>query len=135
MVLVILALAVALVPPLFRAAVPSARLKAAAHDLAGSLRLVRTFAVSRGKAAELSLDPESAMYRFPASPRPRSLPRGVEVSSQAGRQRASRPAQLVFTFFPDGSSLGGTARLSAGEHAYVVEVDPVRGAVRVRPAG
>lgn len=134
-VLVILALAVGLTPPLFRAAVPSARLKAAAQDLAGSLRLVRNLAVSRGEAAQLALDPESRTYRFAAARRPRTLPAGVEVRAEPASRRSSDPAPLVFTFFADGSSLGGAARLSAGKQAYLVEVDPVRGSVSIRPAG
>lgn len=130
-VMVIVALLFAATPVLLQAALPSLRLQAASRDLAASLRLARSLAVSRGTAAEVRLDLERRRYRIPGLSKEHELPRGVSLRSTGATTPGGREAVLV-RFFPDGSSTGGRIELGAGDRAYVLEVDRVRGRARQR---
>jgi general secretion pathway protein H len=130
-VMVIVALVFASTPVLLQAALPSLRLQSASRDLAASLRLARSLAVSRGDVTEVRMDLERRRYRIPRLSREHELPRGVALRSTGGKDAEGREAVLV-RFFPDGSSSGGRIELRGGKSAYLLEVDPVRGRVRGR---
>jgi len=131
-VMVVVALVFAASPVLLQAALPSLRLQGASRDLAATLRLARSLAVSRGTVTEVRLDLERRRYRIPGLEKERDLARGVALRGAAAAPPEGGESVLA-RFFPDGSSTGARIELHAGgDRAYQIEVDPVRAQVRQR---
>lgn len=130
-VLVVLALLASLTPPLFQAAVPSVRLKAATRDLMATIRLARDLAVSRGQTSELVIDHARGTYVVAGLSREREIPGGVSIrvySAVGGRGAQANPS---IQFYEDGTSSGGVLELSAGKDFFLLEVERLRGRVTV----
>lgn len=138
-VLTIAGLLAALVPPLYSKAVPGARLKMAARDLAISLREARSRAITTNSQIDLRLlaDPPSyAVGSTSAVP----LPRGVFMTahdyfSAARGSLADTSAlsmnEVAIRFFPDGSSNGAVIKVANRGNAYRVDVSWLTGDIRV----
>jgi general secretion pathway protein H len=130
-VMVIVALLVALVPPLFSGAVPGARLKGAARDLAVELRYARSHAITRNQDMEVRLNLEPPAYAVPGRA-PRTLPEGVKIQVvSATSRRVLQPTSYRVRFFPDGSSSGAQITLSGGSRSYRIGVDWLTGRVDI----
>jgi general secretion pathway protein H len=130
-VMVIIALLMALVPPLFSGAVPGARLKGAARDLAVELRYARSHAITRNQDMEVRLDLEPPAYAVAGRP-PRPLPEGVKMQVvSARRERGLQPASHRVQFYPDGSSSGTRITLSGGNRSYRISVDWLTGRIDI----
>lgn len=122
-VCVIVALLAALVPPLYSGAVPGARLKAAARDLAAALRETRSLAITRNREEVLYLNLIKPQYRIGDRP-PRILAEGVHLSVDPNpTQYAAPPGEYRVRFFPDGSSSGAAIRLDADGRAYRLDLN------------
>jgi general secretion pathway protein H len=122
-VCVIVALLAALVPPLYSGAVPGARLKAAARDLAAALRETRSLAITRNREEVLYLNLDKPQYRIGGRP-PRIMAEGVHLSVESNStQYGARPDEYRVRFFPDGSSSGAAIRLDAGGRAYRLDLN------------
>ena len=72
-VLFVVGLLFALIPPLFSGAVPGAKLKAAVRDLAVALRLARNQSITRDVETRVHLNLESPAYAI-GRQTPRTLP-------------------------------------------------------------
>lgn len=130
----IVALVVTLIPPLFSGAVPGARLKGAARDLAVAMRDTRSQAITRNAQTALHLNLEQAQYTIPGR-QSRSLPAGVRVNvaTAAGEDALPEPQHVLY-FYPDGSSSGSRITLSSGKRAYRLDVDWLTGRVSIAEA-
>ena len=130
-VLLIVGLLVALVPPLFSGAVPGAKLKAAVRDLAVTLRLARNQSITRDVETRVYLNLKSPAYAI-GKQVPRALPAGVElqVASVPG-QSAVATTRHVVRFFSDGSSSGTLIKLSRGKRSYDLHVGWLTGRVTI----
>ena len=130
-VLLIVGLLVALVPPLFSGAVPGAKLKAAVRDLAVTLRLARNQSITRDVETRVYLNLKSPAYAI-GKQVPRALPAGVELKvAPAARQSAVETTQHVVRFFSDGSSSGTLIKLSSGKRSYDLHVGWLTGRVTI----
>lgn len=133
-VLAIIALLVALVRPLYSAAVPGARVRTEILDLAMSLRQSRNRAISGGKIIAVEFDTEHARYAI--GPDITELPASTRLFAA---QRSMNPAQLIATddpivrleFHPDGSSTGASVELRNTSASWQLEVDWLTGRIRV----
>ena len=106
-------LVISLVPPLISAAVPGARLKVAARNLAVGLRDARSQAIRRDTkiSVVLKTDPPQFIVDKEA---PRNLPQGLDMTVVSGwsTEMDQIPAQTtgnpykpyVVQFYPDGSA-------------------------------
>jgi len=101
-VLLIAASAIALVLPQLSGARAGIVLKSSAREVAGALRAARGEAIARHREV--------------------SFVTAAEVSGSLDG---------VIRFFPDGSSSGGSIRLSAAGRSYVIEVDWLTGRVAI----
>lgn len=108
----------------------SARINAAAGELAASLRATRTQAVMHGEQRVFEVDTGSETYRG-ADKRDVRLPKGLELSvtSAASDQSAGQTARI--RFFPDGSSTGGRITLRSGQREWHVNVSWLTGAITI----
>lgn len=132
-VLAIASLLAALVPPVFSAAMPVAKLGAATRDVVLILRESRHLAVSRGIDVDVGLDSEARRMTIGGQ---RIYRRQHEISADIDitvRESARDPAvqDFLLRFHPDGSSTGAVVRLSNGDAAFRVDVDWFFGAIEV----
>lgn len=130
-VLAIMALLITLVPPVLSKAVPGVRAKAAARDLADTLRDARAAAVTHGRAVDVHFDAEEAQYAVAGSSA-RALPQGLNLAlPAAGNIPLSGTATPNYTlrFYPDGSSSGLHALLGSPGRYYRVDVGWLTGRV------
>lgn len=140
--LVVLAIAgalMALVPPMVSAVVPGTRAKAAALDMAATLRDARHLAITRSRPVDVTFHGERARYEITGGAA-YELPRGMALvmldsSGYDGRTRRAARFQdepdYTLRFYPDGSSNGVRARLGDPGRGYVVAVDWLFGRVSI----
>lgn len=133
-VLVIIGLVLALVPPLLTKGMPSLRLKNAVRDVSSGLRLARTEALRRSTQAVFELDAEARVMRVPAVRRQRPLPDDIAIQMTTVDDEIIDESTAAFRFFPDGSATGGNILLSVGDLAFRVTVDWLTGRVQVHVA-
>jgi len=130
-VMSIAAMLAALVRPMYATAVPGARLKTDATNLAASLREARNRAVSSGRRVAVVFEPEAATYTI-ADGAATELSRGTLLSfTPPGVEAKSTDEPIRLTFYADGSSSGGSVALQSNANAYRIDVDWLTGRVRV----
>jgi len=130
-VMVIAALMIALVPPLFSSAVSGTKLKGSARDLAIVLRETRSQAIIRNTEQLVYLDLETPRYRIGNS-KPQTLPADVVMAvQQVTGAYVEDMAQHVVRFFPDGSSSGELISLSGGNHTYYLQLNWLTGSIAI----
>ena len=120
----ILALAVAL--PRFAALLPGAELKSYSRQTAALLRLARSQAIATGDPVILTLNTEQGHTRLSGQPRVHPWPAGVALSL-SGTGTEQTPAEL--TFYPDGTSSGGTLQVASENRRYRIQIDWLTGRV------
>ncbi|HXZ02413.1 MAG TPA: GspH/FimT family pseudopilin [Stellaceae bacterium] len=128
-VLVVLALVAALVPPLLAGGRDRLELAATTREIAAALRETRSLAIREGRSEAFVLD-GAGLFRAGAGP-VRRLPAGLLLSITGvadGRARAA------IRFFADGSSTGGHLILLRGERRSDVTVDWLTGRVALDAA-
>ena len=126
-VLAMIALLVTLARPMYRAVVPSARVRADVLELAASLRQSRNRAISGGRTITVLFDTEQSRY---------SIESIVEELSTRTELKTIRPGDsedgiLRLEFYPDGSSTGASIELSGATIAFQLDVDWLTGRIRV----
>jgi len=136
-VLAIAGLLVTMARPLYTAAIPGARLRAEVHDLAVTLRDARNRAVNGSRIIEVRLDTEAGHYAVGDDPvvdlsagtaMHASLSQGLLDTDRPAYAGESDPAFTV-SFYPDGSSSGGTIRLGNSAGTFRVDVDWLTGRI------
>jgi general secretion pathway protein H len=130
-VLAILALVLAVVPPLLAGGQARAELDAATRELAAALRETRSQAIREGRSESFVVD---AARHFRAGGGPaHALAHGLGLAFATADGHAV-PAGAI-RFFADGSSTGGRLILLSGERRSYVTVDWLTGRVALDPAG
>ena len=132
-VLLILGSLTALIPPLFSGAVPGAKLKGAALDLAATLHYARNQAITRNSVTEVILNTESPQYSV-GSEKTQSIPAGIRLNlihttHSSGPEPEVDPAHRVVKFFPDGSASGTRITVEGDKRGYQLNVDWLTGKV------
>lgn len=117
-VLAVLMLVISLTPPLYRIAVPSARLKSTEVELGSFLRKARSDAERSGQTVELAVSPRQIV----ATGKEESVfevPEHMALSFQPAFPDSASDGSLLF--FAEGGSSGGKVVLSAaGDHRGVL---------------
>ncbi|MES9991426.1 MAG: GspH/FimT family protein [Candidatus Thiodiazotropha sp.] len=133
LVLVLMALLASLTPPLFERAFPALKLKAAARDLAQEIRYIQQTAILSGQPSKIEFDLENNAYQSDLvnSGEVRHLPDGLQFTRQPSSALVNHGQILVFKFFPDGSSNGGSLLLDNGGRRFAIMVDWLTSRVRV----
>ncbi len=124
-VLVIVALVMAVVPPLFAGGEARLELAASAREIAAGLRETRSLAIREGRSEAFLVDGAAGLFRAGAGP-VRRLPQGLLLSVADASDGQARTA---IRFFADGSSTGGRLLLRRGERRSDVTVDWLTGRV------
>jgi general secretion pathway protein H len=127
-VLLIVGMALTAVPALL-GSLPGARLRAAADDMAGTLRTLRSAAVQSGAGTALLLDPATRSYATLPGGARHALPDIVASIDVRTTAPLVPGGGRLFRFFGDGTASGGTITLHHGDQAASVAVDWLTGRV------
>ncbi len=120
-------------------ALPSVRLPSrgpplglVAADIAAKLRAARALAIAQNREIAFAFDAQARTYAVEGTGRPEPLPPGAGLSITTARQlvRGSEEARLLF--FADGTSSGGTIRLSHERRSVAITVTWLTGVVDVK---
>jgi general secretion pathway protein H len=129
-VLAIVGIITALAIPKLDQGAAKRRLAASAHDLAAALRLSRNRAVAENRPTQFVVHDGS--YGMVDARRSEHVPQDVTLmfvdNGEAGKPRRAG----AIGFYPDGSSTGGGALLSAEKLRYLVLVDWLTGNVAIQ---
>ncbi|MBS0562835.1 MAG: GspH/FimT family pseudopilin, partial [Proteobacteria bacterium] len=128
-VLAVIALALTVVPALL-GSLPGARLRAAADEVAGALRVARSDALASGRSVEVRFDPAARSYAVVPGGTTRVLPPAVRTMSVTTSAAFQRRNEATFRFFADGTATGGSVVLRDAARATGVTVDWLTGRVR-----
>jgi general secretion pathway protein H len=112
----------------------SARINAAAGELAASLRATRTQAIMHGQQRIFQVDMRQGVYSG-ADKREVRLPKGLDLSVTSAASDQSGGDVARIRFFPDGSSTGGRITLRSGRREWHVNVSWLTGAINVFDTG
>jgi general secretion pathway protein H len=106
----------------------SARINAAAGELAAALRGTRTQAIVHGQPRFFQINTRDETYRGPDQ-RDVRLPKGLELSVTSATSDQSHGDIARIRFFPDGSSTGGRITIRSGKREWHVNVSWLTGAI------
>jgi general secretion pathway protein H len=130
-VLALLALTYALIPPMFAIGGSTAELKAGARQVAAGLRKARSQAILSRSEATLTLNVESRSFLLSGDDKPRILPRQAEIGVYTAQGEVVGANTAAIRFYPDGSSTGGRVTLAMGERKFHIDVDWLTGQVEI----
>ena len=126
-VVVVLGLAAGLVLQRGPPRSPTLDLRAAAEEVARTLRLARTRAIASDRDVMFRLDPAAHAFAVDGGP-PRALPRSVAIEAMAASPGGGGRIAAI-GFAPDGSSSGGRIGLGEGARRIDIGVDWLTGRV------
>ena len=130
-VLTILGLAYALVPPLFSGARATTELKGATRQVAAGLRQARNYAVVRRTEAVFTLDVETRGFTVSGDTRTYRLPRQLQLKLVTAEREVVNDKLASIRFYADGSSNGGRITLGSDERSFEVDVNWLTGHVAI----
>lgn len=127
--LAILALVAAISLPATRRPSPASELRAFANKLANDLRRARASAIARSIPVEVVFEADTRVYRLGFKPEAETVPPSMSLAVETAREIARFGTDPVIRFFADGTSSGGSLRLTAGAAEVTLRVDWLTGAV------
>lgn len=130
-VLALLAMTYALIPPMVNIGGSTVELKAGARQVAAGLRTARSRAVASRGETTLTLDVEARSFRLSGDDKPRNLPRQAKISVYTAQGEVVDANTAAIRFYPDGSSTGGRVTLAMGERKFLIDVDWLTGQVEI----
>ena len=131
-VLAILALVLALVPPMLGGSRARAELQASARAVAAGLRDTRALAMTHGRAEVFALDVAAGSYRAAGEKSAHALPAGVRSALLTTSGGRIGDAVAGIRFFPDGSSTGGRVTLLRDGRKIEIAVDWLTGRIALQ---
>lgn len=118
-VLTLIGLLVAAAPAVISAARPGTQLRALAYDLADALRAARSAAILNGAEFSVVIDLDNKTVVAAHDKHLRPFPSDIALEF-FGPRSAQNGSLAEFRFYPDGSSSGGTVRLTLGAQSHTV---------------
>ena len=131
-VLVLLSVAVSLVAGVNFRQRDSVTLRDFGTSLTAFLQLARSAALADGRKSVCLLDVEERRVWSPGLTRSVPVPDGVTVERRPAFPETGNGSVRLMEFAMDGSSSGGGIAIAFGEHAGLIEVDPLLGGARAR---
>ncbi len=113
---------------------PARTLRAAAGEVATTLRETRRQAQAAQTRRRFVIDTQSKAFGVEGSGTWRKLPEDVGVRLTTGQSLLSGETRGGIDFFPDGSSTGGRVSLQLAESALLVDIEWLTGRIRLREA-
>lgn len=133
-VLAIIGVMLAIVPPMLGNSINHSRIKTATRELAAGLKLARYKAINMHVDTTLVLDTDSGDYKVAGMDKRLSLPKGSNLLLTTARSEQLSKHSGAIRFFTDGSSTGGQIKLSLKDsYEYLVNVNWLTGKVTITP--
>ena len=129
----IISLLLLLIPPLLPNVADSTRSKSIARELANSLRVARTYAITEHKEIVLLLDVKQQYYILHGRKKHLDIPEETTLELLTANSEVISPQQGQIRFFPDGSSTGGKITLQSPVMKLLIDVHWLTGRVRIHP--
>jgi general secretion pathway protein H len=102
-----------------------------ASDIAAKLRAARTMAIAQNRDVAFAVDTERRSYGVAGIGAPRTLPTATDLSVTAARPYIREAKEIQLIFFSDGTSSGGTIRLTEQHQSVAIGVEWLTGAVHI----
>ena len=128
----IVAVVLAVIPPVVSSAFPGVELKSTARQLAAGLRTARERALAARTDAALEIDVEEHWFQISGGERRTAIPEKLQVQLVTADAELASDARGSIRFFPDGSSTGGRVTVLYGERGYDVGVEWLTGRIRIK---
>ena len=133
-VLGIIALMLAVVPPLLGNSIDHSRMKSATRQLAAGLKLARINAINSREETTLVLDTKHSTYKLGDTEKILGLPKDASLLLTTAQSEQLDEDTGAIRFFADGSSTGGQVKLSLKDrYQYIVNVNWLTGKVTISP--
>jgi general secretion pathway protein H len=130
-VLAILALVAAIALPGAQMPGQTPSIRLAAADIATRLRAARNMAVAEQREVAFAFDSGTRTYGIAGMGAPHALPEAVDVSVTTARQYVRDAGEARLVFYSDGTSSGGTIRLTDRHQRVAIGVEWLTGAVHI----
>lgn len=132
-VLGIIALLLAVVPPMLPGVIGNAQVKTATRHLASGLKTARIKAITSQAEIALILDVENRTYSVGNKNKKLTLPDDTTLTLNTAKSELSSENIGAIRFFADGSSTGGLIKLSYKRSEYLIDVNWLTGKVTISP--
>lgn len=129
----ILTLLLAIIPPLLPNVINSTKVKTATRDIAASLKLVRSRAISQQSEARLTLNVKDKSIYLGDQKKRLELPEGTELLLVTANTEQQSEDQGSILFFPDGSSTGGRIEVAYALDRFMIDVNWLTGKIKISP--
>ena len=130
-VLALLAMTYALIPPMINIGGSTTELKAVARQVAAGLRNARSQAIVSRSETTLTVDVEARNFRLTGNSKLFKLPHQAEIGVFTAQGEVMGENIAAIRFYPDGSSTGGRVTLAMGARKYDIDVDWLTGQVEI----
>ena len=132
-VLGILTLLLAIIPPSLPNVITSTKVKTATRDIAASLKITRSQAINQQREARLTLNVKNKLIHLGKQQKRLELPEGTELSlvTASTEQRSEDEGSILF--FPDGSSTGGRIEVAYAQDRFMIDVNWLTGKIKISP--
>ena len=132
-VLGILTLLLAIIPPLLPNVISSTKVKTATRDIAASLKLARSQAISQQSEARLTLNVKDKLIHLGEQQKRLELPEGAELLLVTANTEQQSEDEGSILFFPDGSSTGGRIEVAHAQDRFMIDVNWLTGKIKISP--
>ena len=131
-VLVIVIIGFAAIGISFSSGNDSAKLKAAARDIASALRFARGMALMNHEETTLSFDLEANTYTVSHRDDVYDVPESINMTVVTAESEMTGQEQGNIRFFPDGSSTGGRITLEMATGKWQIDINWLTGAAELK---
>ncbi|MEE8321885.1 MAG: GspH/FimT family pseudopilin [Gammaproteobacteria bacterium] len=132
-VLGIMTLLLAVVPPALNNVIDGTKLKGATRDLAAGLRLARSQAIAKQNDTTLLLHVEDKVFQIANKQKRLNLPEDTKLTLTTAQSEQVTEKEGAIRFFADGSSTGGRITLNNARNTYTIDVNWLTGKIRIHP--
>lgn len=127
-VMVVVGLMVAVIPPRLNGTLEKMKGKAAMRETISALRQTRNLAISSGKTARLVINIANNTLKIDDQTA-KTLSKTIRLGLLTARSEQLSEQAGAVRFYPDGSSTGGRIKFAAGKQNYFVEINWLTGKV------
>ena len=130
-VIFLITLMIGLSAVFFANTLPSGRFSATTRELAATIRQARHLAQLNGEKQVITIDMDSRSYGI-ESRGEKKLPAGIDITVIDPQAGDITRGKYHMTFYPAGSTVGGTIVLRNNTRVANINIDPVAGAVIIK---
>ena len=130
--LAIVLLAMAIISPLMQNGSNSINVKTISYDIASTLRLARSLAISRQSDIRFVLDAKNRKYWISMNPKRHTLPNDLEIFLTTSHKEIINEEIGMVNFYPDGSSSGGIITINNDNSKRRIEINWITGRITLK---